>query len=150
MKFVFKNNILFLIILLLLASCDSGNNRRIETMEKEFVKDSNISATSKSKRKLHESKDILVGTWLKPKVSQKSDEGFSFEKDYNFNLINNFTSIGDTWELKSDTIITWTHTDMYPDPEETKYLIIELNDSVMVLSSVDSSKKYREIFRKQK
>lgn len=150
MKFVSNIYILFLVLAFILFGCDSGDNRKIETLEKEFIKDSNVNTNTKTKRKVFETKDILVGIWLKPIDGQKGEEGMNFQKDYKFSFVNNYISVGDTWDLIQDTVIIWSHNDMYPDPESIKYIISELNDSVLVLSSTDSVKKHREIYRKQR
>lgn len=136
--------------ILFIASCDTKSGKReepVDKIEQGTVKDRTKSSKEEDK---FENKERLIGVWLKRLETGGGYEGYNFKKDYTLELENIYLEIGDKWELDGDTISVWTHTERYPDPQQTRYFINELNDSLLIVSHLkDTILGAKEIYRKK-
>ncbi len=148
----FKVLFIAITIALLVVACDNKNEKQqepIDNFDKGKVKRGDENSLPNAEQ--FENKEFLLGVWLRTNDKGSGYEGFEFKDDYTLKLENIYYEIGDKWELDKDTITVWTHTEKYPDSEPTKYVIGDINDSIMILSKIiDSNTVKKDIYRKKR
>ena len=97
----------------------------------------------------------IAGTWLKP-INMKppsgkpGKEGFTLNTDGTITFVNIHSMTGDTWKLESDTLFYWSHTERYPEPQCSKFLIMKLTSSQLELKPVKNAHGYSLVYKRKK
>jgi hypothetical protein len=94
-------------------------------------------------------KERLVGIWVHPIATQPGDEGYHLYADGKLKFINMYSMIGDTWELRGDTLILFAHTERHTTPTPIVYRIYALSDSLLELVPENAAPNYTEKFRRK-
>ncbi len=94
-------------------------------------------------------KERLTGIWVRPIATQPGDEGYHLYGDGKLKLINMYSMIGDTWELRGDTLMLFAHTERHLTPIPIIYRIYSLSDSILQLVPENSAPNYTESFHRK-
>lgn len=94
-------------------------------------------------------KERLVGIWVRPIATQPGDEGYHLYEGGKLKFINMYSMIGDTWELRGDTLILFAHTERHTTPVPMIYRIYALSDSLLELVPENAAPNYTEKFRRK-
>lgn len=94
-------------------------------------------------------KERLTGTWVRPIATQPGDEGYHLYADGKLKFINMYSFIGDSWELRSDTLMLYAHTERYPTPVPMIFRIASLSDSTLELVPENAAPNYTEKYRRK-
>ncbi len=94
-------------------------------------------------------KERLTGIWVRPIATQPGDEGYHLYGDGKLKFINMYSMIGDTWELRGDTLMLFAHTERYPTPTPMIYRIYSLSDSILQLVPENAAPNYTESFKRK-
>jgi len=97
----------------------------------------------------------ITGKWvkpinIKPPSGKPGKEGFALKKDGTIAFINIHSMTGDTWKLNNDTLTYWSHTERYPEPQPSKYIVVKLTASHLELRPVKSTRGYSEIYKRER
>jgi hypothetical protein len=94
-------------------------------------------------------KERLTGIWVRPIATQPGDQGYHLYADGKLKFINMESMIGDTWELRGDTLMLFAHTERHTTPVPIVYRIYTLSDSVLELVPENAAPNYTERFRRK-
>jgi hypothetical protein len=97
----------------------------------------------------------LTGKWLKPigvvpPSGKAIKEGMILNPDGRIDFVNIKSMKGDKWELKNDTLIIWSHTERYVEPQPNKFVIIKLSGSRLEIIPEKGASKRRETYKRYK
>lgn len=97
----------------------------------------------------------IAGTWvkplgMKPPSGKPGKEGFSLNMDGTFTFVNIHSMTGDTWKLNNDTLTYWSHTERYPKPQPSKYIVVKLTALHLELRHLKSARGYSEIYKRER
>jgi hypothetical protein len=97
----------------------------------------------------------IAGKWLKPisvvpPSGKAINEGMKLNPDGTLDFVNIHSMTGDRWELKNDTLIMWSHTERYPEPQPYNFVILRLTSSRLEIRSVKGVPGYKETYKRFK
>jgi hypothetical protein len=97
----------------------------------------------------------LAGKWLKPigivpPSGKAIKEGMQLMPDGRLDFVNINSMKGDRWELENDTLIIWSHTERYPEPQPTKFVILKLTKSKLEIKPKNGGSGSHETYKRFK
>lgn len=95
------------------------------------------------------SKEKLTGIWVRPIATQPGDEGYHLYADGKLKFINMYSMIGDSWELRGDTLMLYAHTERYPTPVPIIFRVAMVTDSLLELVPENAEPGYTQKFRRK-
>jgi hypothetical protein len=97
----------------------------------------------------------LAGKWLRPisvvpPSGKAIKEGIQLTPDGRLDFVNINSMKGDKWELENDTLILWSHTERYPEPQPVKFVIIKLTKSKLEIKPENGVSGRKETYKRFK